>query len=385
MLFAALAALVFGCGRSDPPQFRLDMMQMIREDILPVHQQEIANTLGAMFGTPDEPFVVPEMGLDLRKLQVAAGAVWSDQQGRRHGLYREHCAHCHGISGDGRGPTAAFLDPYPRDYRKGAFKFKSTERPAPPTSIDLMRILDNGIPGTAMPSFRLLPTEEKEALVEYVRYLSMRGQMETALVAYCVDEGLEEGDHIDTSRQILIDELLAPVAEKWASAEEQIVRPDEQLAPAPDRSSDELTQSIAKGRELFYGKKANCFSCHGDTALGDGQIDYDDWNKAVWQFEQDNPRFDARSLGLVPPRKIKPRNLRQGIYRGGRRPLDLYWRIHAGINGTPMPAAGPGATGTQATLSPEEIWQLVDYVQSLPYEAASQPPVLPIALVRERM
>src|SRR5207248_2464538 len=33
-----------------------------------------------------------------------------------------------------------------------------------------------------------------------------------------------------------------------------------------------------------------------------------------------------------------PRNLRLGVYRGGRRPLDLYYRIHDGINGTPMPA-----------------------------------------------
>ena len=28
-----------------------------------------------------------------------------------------------------------------------------------------------------------------------------------------------------------------------------------------------------------------------------------------------------------------------GVYRGGMRPIDLYYRIHAGINGAPMPAA----------------------------------------------
>ena len=32
-----------------------------------------------------------------------------------------------------------------------------------------------------MPSFALLPPDEIEALVEYVKYLSIRGQMETAL------------------------------------------------------------------------------------------------------------------------------------------------------------------------------------------------------------
>jgi hypothetical protein len=63
----------------------------------------------------------------------------------------------------------------------------------------------------------------------------------------------------------------------------------------------------------------------------------------------------------LTPRTIPPRNLRKGIYRGGRRPLDLYYRIHAGINGAPMPAAA-------GTVSPEEIWHIVNYVRSLPYD-----------------
>ena len=112
---------------------------------------------------------------------MAAGPVWSDQAGGKHGLYRRHCAHCHGISGDGHGPTAAILNPYPRDYRPGVFKFKSTYTAAEPTDDDLHRCLHDGVPGTAMPSFALLPPDEVDALVEYVKYLSMRGQMETAL------------------------------------------------------------------------------------------------------------------------------------------------------------------------------------------------------------
>jgi hypothetical protein len=63
----------------------------------------------------------------------------------------------------------------------------------------------------------------------------------------------------------------------------------------------------------------------------------------------------------LTPRTIPPRNLRLGVYRGGRRPLDLYYRIHAGINGAPMPAA-------KGTVSPEDIWHIVNYIRSLPYE-----------------
>ena len=38
-----------------------------------------------------------------------------------------------------------------------------------------------------------------------------------------------------------------------------------------------------------------------------------------------------------------------------------------------MPAGGPAAPGAQGTLTEEEIWQIVDYVHSLPFEPASQP------------
>jgi mono/diheme cytochrome c family protein len=172
-----VVAALIGCAESEPPPFRLDMTNVVAKQIAPEHQKAIANILGAMFGTPDEPFALPEIGLDQRKLAMAAGPVWSDEQGGKHGLYRRHCAHCHGISGDGLGPTAAILDPYPRDYRSGVFKFKSTYTAAQPTDDDLRRILHDGIPGTAMPSFALLPPDEREALVEYVKYLSIRGQM----------------------------------------------------------------------------------------------------------------------------------------------------------------------------------------------------------------
>ena len=56
----------------------------------------------------------------------------------------------------------------------------------------------------------------------------------------------------------------------------------------------------------------------------------------------------------------------------GRR-VDVYYRIHAGITGSPMPGVGSTAPGGTGTLTEAEIWQLVDYVTSLPYEAASGP------------
>ena len=55
------------------------------------------------------------------------------------------------IVGDGAGPAAAVLDPYPRDFRNGLFKYTSTAGGAKPLREDLLRTLQQGIPGTAMP------------------------------------------------------------------------------------------------------------------------------------------------------------------------------------------------------------------------------------------
>src|SRR5262249_47806440 len=63
----------------------------------------------------------------------AAGKRVEVSQAGGYSLYRLHCLHCHGVSGAGDGPTASFLYPRPRDYRKGLFKFTSTPTGVKPT------------------------------------------------------------------------------------------------------------------------------------------------------------------------------------------------------------------------------------------------------------
>jgi mono/diheme cytochrome c family protein len=432
---ASLAIIVAGCSEAPPPEFRLDMVQVALNDVGDEYQEEIADVLAAMFGTPDNPQVLPETGLDQMKVTLAAGPAWTDANDVTHGLYRRHCVHCHGITGDGRGPTARFLDPYPRDYRRGVFKFKSTFAGAKPTSDDLTRILHNGIPGTSMPSFSLLPPPEVESLVEYVRYLAIRGEMEKALIDFVAQElGETEAEDADGNpimnedgtpqivrppldpaanpeqAAVIKEDLLTPIVEAWQTAEEQVVAPAEETIPADDRSPEEIAASVTAGRELFFGKRANCFTCHGPTALGDGQQnDFDDWTKEINRLKpliestqstieslQEAPKDETEAqyaermarieqseatidraedvlATLYPVRNAIPRNLRQGVYRGGRRRLDVFYRIHAGIVGVPMPGVGASGPGGQGTLTEEESWQLVDYVLSLPYEPASGP------------
>jgi mono/diheme cytochrome c family protein len=423
MALLALAAAV-GCGKTEPPVFHLNMPEIVTAQILPQHQQEIADTLGALYGTPDEPFALAATGLDIKKLRLAAGYTAGYEPGVKRGLYRQHCVHCHGINGDGHGPTAMILNPYPRDYRKGIFKFKSTYNPDRPADEDLYAVLHDGIPGTSMPSFALLPPDEIAALIEYVKYLSMRGQTETALIGYVSDtleydpvtgvvaEGPEgKLDPANNAQQRAeIEELIVEIAEGWQSAADQRIIPEEQFRPVDTRSVEQIAESAAKGRALFYGERANCIKCHGPTALGDGQQnDYDIWMKENVAFrdataklpetiaekekeiaeldgeayEQGEKELEAMEDELIarehvvetlfPVRNAIPRNMRPGVYRGGRRPVDFFWRIHQGIAGTPMPATGPASPGAQGTLTEEEMWNIVDYVRSVPFEPASRP------------
>ena len=406
-LFTAATLLPFlaGCGGSEVSFTSNRVAQRVmlnntigeEEELTPVLYQQIADILAGLFGTPDEPHFVAngaEAGfLKVDNLVYAAGAVTGDRldpnvnpnRQRGRGLYREHCVHCHGINGDGKGPTAAFLKPYPRDFTMGKFKFNSTRIGAPSTDEDLHLLLERGVNGTAMPSFALLDRGEREALVDYVKYLAIRGQMERLLVQKAGELDPEAGeDKIEETSQNIIgtpdDEGLAALVESWKTAE-PAVYPSEPSVPifSQDRSgwaeekSEQLFDSIDRGRELYYTAKANCYSCHGPTQLGDGNLAlYDDWSKELynWQTERDEDgtkKAEFLKLGGLEPRPIRPRNLRTGQYRGGRRPLDIFWRIHNGIDGSGMPAANG--------LTHDDIWDLTNYVLSLPFEKTSRPNV----------
>lgn len=396
-IFRTCAALlsictVVGCGA--PVAFYSSNLAYIRKNeteetrFTAQQKRDVTTILEAMFGTPDAPFLPTggETGITEvvrpELLSLAAGPVATDEQGRPTGLYRQHCGHCHGTTGNGLGPTAPFLNPYPRDYRKGSYKFKSTPIGTRPTHDDLKRVILNGIQGTAMPSFKLLPDVEVEALVNYVKFLGIRGEVERALIEETKE--LEEGERlIDPENPaalnaFVIDEVLAETVAKWRDASVGITP----IPKRPTMNAVEHLASVRRGKDLFYGAVANCVKCHGESQLGDGQTtDYDEWAKDFFDWSQtgdkkvwEQKRAEYEVLTQLKLRNILPRNLRQGVYRGGNRPVDIFWRIHNGIEGSPMPAAmlrPEGAPPDAKGLSPNDIWDIVNYVQSLPFEVTS--------------
>ena len=283
----------------------------------------IVADLEAAFGSPNVPKFPAD--LDLKLPALGPGAAF----------YREKCMHCHGLSGDGAGPTAPFLNPPPRDFRRGTFKFTSTDASTKkPTDDDLRRLLKNGATHTAMPSFALDlmdAPESVDAVIQYVKYLSIRGETEGMLVVDAENEEVEAGKSIAAD--------LKNTVKRWTEAPSKVKK----INPA----SEATPERIENGRKLFNSDVAKCSSCHGAEGRGNGPSAID-------------PRTGNRLLLDDWKNPILPANLTRGVYRGGWRPLDLYRRIAFGIKGTPMP-------GFESSLTPEQIWDIVHYVRQIPY------------------
>jgi mono/diheme cytochrome c family protein len=366
-VFNSLLSILFvlalaGCQKA-VPQFALNMEGRAPESVSRQQAGAIAATLADLFGTPDEPKIPAGISLDPGFLWRAAGPITGVPEGQERGLFRRHCVSCHGVSGDGAGPTAAALAPYPRDFRSGVFKYTSTRGGAKPAPGDLRRTLQRGVAATAMPSFAHLPPEEIDALLEYVQYLSIRGQTEAYLFQTIADD---DGPLRPDAAQV-VEESALPAAQSWLEPQrrrsELVVDP---LPPRPPTSTPpERAACVAKGREIFLSTKSQCVKCHGPEGNGDGQQGdlYDDWNQ---RKKGDTPEQTAQLARLftLPVQRLRPRNFHEGIFRGGSTPADLYWRICVGIKGTPMPPAG-SAPGIPAVLSDAEIWYVVEFVRSL--------------------
>ena len=372
-----LLTAVAGCGPQSTARFHFNRVFAVvtatenkkEKELNDTVVQGVVDRLDGLFGTPDEPRLpgtaelkIDEV-LDAGKVKLAAGPVKRDLEGvNASGLYRQHCAHCHGVSGDGAGPTAAFLNPYPRDYRPGKFKFRSTPIGVPPTHDDLKQVLIEGIPGTAMPSFKLLKDAELESLVHYVKYLSIRGQTEQSLLRVWIAEGELPGTPEDPSGVFAV---VQEVVDSWREAAGKV----SSVPPRPSWTEEQRLAAVEKGRKIYYGA-GGCAGCHGDTQLGDGnRALYDFWTNPIMEQAKKDPGAVGQyvALGAMPPRALPPRNLRSGIYRGGRRPIDLFWRVRNGIEPSQMPVAAPDK------LSDENVWEVVEYVRSLPFEPLSYP------------
>jgi mono/diheme cytochrome c family protein len=132
---------------------------------------------------------------------------------------------------------------------------------------------------------------------------------------------------------------LALIARGWRETEKSLIVPPAESTLA---SGSAREASVRNGYRLFRDTSAaGCIGCHKDYGR-QSVLFYDSWG----------------TIG-------RPTDLTTGVYRGGRRPIDFYWRIDSGVNGSNMPTFGK-------LLKANEIWDLVNFVQVLPFPKMRQ-------------
>lgn len=99
----------------------------------------------------------------LRSMAEVPEQLNPQQAGWAEENYRAYCAACHGVDGDGRGVASGRIDPPPRDFRNPRWMAAQTDE-------SLAEVIGEGRPGTAMPPYAALLTEdERLALARYVK------------------------------------------------------------------------------------------------------------------------------------------------------------------------------------------------------------------------
>ena len=222
-------------------------------------------------------FALPNLSLCIEGADTVAQALTNQQlvqSGREAFLNR--CSGCHGETADGNGPAAPMLSPKPRNLVTGLFKFRSTPSGVLPTVSDLLRTLDQGIPGSAMPPFKELSSQEKLSLVAYIR-------------------------------------SLRPEFSETKSDQQSLAIP----APPNSIFSKKLNLlSAAKRGKLIFAK--GCLNCHGASGKGDGP--------------------SAEGLTDSYDQPIRPANLNMPELKSGKTARDLFKVMSTGLDGSPMPS-----------------------------------------------
>jgi len=89
-------------------------------------------------------------------------------------VYMEKCVYCHAEDGSGKGVSAFYSSPRPRNFIKGQYKFRTTPFGKIPTDADLYKMMVRGMPGTTMPSWNHFPEVDLKSLVLYLKTLSKK-------------------------------------------------------------------------------------------------------------------------------------------------------------------------------------------------------------------
>ncbi|MBI4353968.1 MAG: c-type cytochrome [Candidatus Omnitrophica bacterium] len=147
--------------------------------------------------------------------------------------------------------------------------------------------------------------------------------------------GMPDWSHLDENLRWQLVEYIKSLSTVFTDAPPEPAN----LGTDPGRKRIDLAQ----GKAVY--DKLGCAACHGVSGRGNGP--------------------SAATLTDNWSRPIRPKDLTERwSYRGGSAPREIVERILTGIDGTAMPSYAEAA-------SPEEVWQLAYYVQSLQQDIQS--------------
>ena len=241
-------------------------------------------------------------------------------------LWMQKCSQCHGADGQAMTPTADLLYPRPRNFSEGVVKYvssRATDEHTPrPSRADLRRVIRDGAPFTSMSAFDELNETELDAVVAYTRWLLIRNATGHAI------RGERMGNYANDIAR---------------SRKKVLAQFDAADLPIVDLISKNSKGNAERGGDLFQSTRAACFTCHGNTGVGDGPA----------AIHPNGTPLLKDIWGQPAP----PRDLRLGQFHGGSSTRNIFSRIQNGMPGSPMPAA--------SALSDAEILDLTAYVLQL--------------------
>jgi len=188
-----------------------------------------------------------QAALDLEKFKTASPELVT----KGEALFQINCASCHGPKGQGDGPRAAELNPRPRNYRTEKFRYGAL-------GSQLFNTITNGSPGTSMPSFALLPPQDRWALVHFVRSQVPNPPQEAETVAETKTTSGKESASKPEAQTTVVSTPPTPEAE---GPRIPIQLAMQRLAVAAPENVPPLTIELEKKGSVLFARY--CMPCHG--------------------------------------------------------------------------------------------------------------------------
>ena len=173
-------------------QFEANILSMAPVDQVATEARKLAADLLAIYPITLSPSRAPDL-----------------ERGRL--LYQETCASCHGVSGNGRGPASAGLDPPP-------IAFIDVNRARQRSIMGLYQVIDQGIDGTAMPGFSQLSSDDRWALAFYSGSVAFEAADEGARLWKSDSELRKRFPDLAALTKITPDELAGEIGQERADA-----------------------------------------------------------------------------------------------------------------------------------------------------------------------